>query len=93
MDRDSEAGQPVHQPWQVKWRLNAARLAYGLNSCDGFVLDRKQCDIDDGPHEVVYADYNLSSLDVIVVDVNEHGAFSRYHVHVENLGTMTSTSR
>lgn len=72
----------IEKPWQLIWRLNAARLAYDLNSCEGFGLDGLDCDIDEGPHEVVSLDYQVQALDLNVADVNEFGAISEYHDRV-----------
>ena len=72
----------IKRPWQTIWRLNAARLAYGLNSCEGFGLDQRDCDIDEGPHRIVSIDYNIHALDLNVADVNELGALSEYHDRV-----------
>lgn len=63
-DAAEEAGIRMHQPSQVIRWLNAARLAYGLNSCHAFGMDQKNCDIDDGPHRVVYVDFEPDALEL-----------------------------
>ena len=85
-DAIRDAGQPIHRPWQIERWLNTARLAYGLNSCKAFGLTREKCDIDDGPHQIVYADYRFDSLELRVADISEHGAFPEYRSLVADLG-------
>jgi len=81
-DAVEEAGLRIHQPWQIIRWLNAARLAYSLNSCHAFGLDQKDCDIDEGPHQVVYVDYQPDTLELNVADVTEHGALPEYRARV-----------
>lgn len=73
---------PTHQSTQVIRWLNAACLAYGLNSCQAFGLNRKDCDIDDGPHEIVHVDYQLDLLELKAADVTEYCAFLEQHTRL-----------
>lgn len=81
-DTVEELGLQIQQSWQIIRWLNAAHLAYGLNSCHAFSLDQKDCDIDEGPHQVVYVDYPPDALELKVPDVTEYGAFPEYRVRV-----------
>ncbi len=81
-DAVEEVGWRTHLPSQLVWWLNAARLAYGFNSCQAFGLTQNDCDIDDGPHEVVYVDYQPDALELKVADVTEYGAVSRYRARL-----------
>lgn len=81
-NKAKEIGLRIHRPWQIIQWLNAARLAYGLDSCHAFGLNQKDCDIDEGPHQVVYVDYQPDSLELKVADVTEYGAFPLHHARV-----------
>ncbi|KAL8822344.1 MAG: hypothetical protein Q9191_006918 [Dirinaria sp. TL-2023a] len=81
-DAVEEIGLPIHQPGQVIRWLNAARLAYGLNSCQAFRLTQKGCNIDDGPHQIVYVDYQSNFLELKVAPITEYGAFPEHHRRV-----------
>ncbi len=59
---------------------------YGLNSCKAFGLEAIDCDIDDGPHLVIIADYNRDSLELSIVDVSEWGAFPEARTRLDQLG-------
>ncbi|KAK2808690.1 hypothetical protein FQN50_004555 [Emmonsiellopsis sp. PD_5] len=59
------------QPWQVRRFPHAARLAYGLNSCEGFGLGPDLCDIDDGPHYVIFVEYNREYLELFIAEVGD----------------------
>lgn len=69
-----EAGLPIQHPWQIIRWPNAGRLAYGLDSCRGFGLDKEECNFDDGVHEVVYVDYQADALELKFASVTEHSA-------------------
>ncbi|RYO81934.1 hypothetical protein DL762_006866 [Monosporascus cannonballus] len=58
-------------PWQIRRYYNAVRLAYHLNSCEGFSMDTSTCDIEDGPHLVFFIDYNDAYLELCFADVGE----------------------
>jgi hypothetical protein len=68
--------------------LNAARLAYGLNSCKAFGLDSTNCDIYDGTHLTIIADYNQDSLKLTIVDVNEVGAFPSSQIRLDQRSSV-----
>ena len=76
----------LKQPWQIIEFSNAARLAYDLNSCAGFgLLNEDGCDIDEGPHYIVYVDYQKGHLEFSIADVTEctldsvdHARFPEY---------------
>lgn len=45
-------------------------------------MTQKDCDIDEGPHQVIYVDYQPDALELKVADVTEYGAFSEYRARV-----------
>lgn len=45
-------------------------------------MDQKNYNIDDGPHRVVYVDFEPDALELKVADVTEFGAFSEYRARV-----------
>jgi hypothetical protein len=51
---------------QVIRFTNAARMAYGLNSCEGFGMNSSSCDIFEGEHAVVVVDYNTEYLELAI---------------------------
>lgn len=67
--QDLEKG--IVRPWQVRRYYNAVRLAYHLNSCEGFGMDSSTCHIEEGPHLVLFVDYNGSYLEFYIADVGD----------------------
>jgi len=47
------------------------RLAYHLNSCEGFGISSLTCHIEDGPHLILFIDYNDAYLEFYIADVGE----------------------
>lgn len=70
-DAALELERGIKVPWQIRRYYNAVRLAYHLNSCEGFGMDASTCDVEDGPHLVFFIDYNHDYLEVCVADVGE----------------------
>ncbi|RYP05936.1 hypothetical protein DL765_009677 [Monosporascus sp. GIB2] len=71
LDVALELERGIVVPWQIRHYYNAVRLAYHLNSCEGFSMDTSTCDIEDGPHLVFFIDYNDAYLELCVADVGE----------------------
>lgn len=61
----------IKQPWQIIGSINAARLAYRLDTCEGLGLDPDTCDIEDDVHRVVFLESNLRYLDLAVAEVTD----------------------
>ncbi|KAH8705210.1 hypothetical protein BGW36DRAFT_367085 [Talaromyces proteolyticus] len=77
------------RPWQTRHYYNAARLAYHLNSCQGLGLDSRTCHIEDGPHLVLFLDYNESYLEFFLADVGEFTFINVAKKRMEHLKTST----
>lgn len=71
---------------QVIRFTNAARLAYGLNSCKGFGMNASNCDINEGEHAVVVIDYNTEYLELAIGYVREDICSVRGYKRVKELG-------
>ncbi len=69
MDALQDVEPRMRQKWQVITSLQAMRLAYGLNSCEGFGLGARICDIDDGTHYILVVEYEESFLQLYILDV------------------------
>ena len=65
---------------------NAGRLAYGLNSCEGFGMNSSTCDIEDGEHSVIVVDYNANYLEVAIGYVRRDTCNVRGYKRVKELG-------
>jgi len=74
------------RPWQVKRFFNAARLAYGLNSCEALGLDSVTCHIEDGPHLVMFLDYHKEYLELAIADIGYMTFLLEDNVRLEKLG-------
>lgn len=61
----------IKQPWRVIDSVNAARLAYGLDSCAGLGLEENACDMEEGLHLVIFVEYNEKYLELTVAEVAE----------------------
>ena len=67
-----DVGTLLETPWQTVGFPSAVRLAYGLDSCAAFgLLDSDDCDIDEGPHYIVYVEYHKEYLEIMMEDVDE----------------------
>lgn len=67
--------------------LNAARFAYGLNSCEGFGFYDADCDVADAPHLVIFAEYNKDYLRLKVADAQQYVSDRiKSHVILNHLG-------
>jgi hypothetical protein len=71
---------------QVTRFTNAARIAYGLNSCKGFGMNASNCDINEGEHAVVVIDYNAEYLELAIGYVREDICSVRGYKRVKDLG-------
>lgn len=67
--------------------VNAARFAYGLDSCEGFGFYDQDCDVDDMPHLILFAENNPGFLRLTVADAKQ-GVFQiDSHVVVDQVST------
>ena len=71
---------------QVTRFTNAARLAYGLNSCKGFGMNSSNCDMDEGEHSVIVIDYNTEYLELAIGYVRAEICSVRGYKRVKELG-------
>jgi hypothetical protein len=71
---------------QITRFTNAARVAYGLNSCKGFGMNSSNCDINEGEHAVVVVDYNTDYLELAIGYVREDICSVRGYKRVKQLG-------
>ena len=74
------------QAGQLTRFTNAARLAYGLNSCRGFGMNTSTCDIEQGEHSVIVVDYNKEYLEVAIAYVKGEYYSVRGYKRVKELG-------
>ncbi|KAL8673307.1 MAG: hypothetical protein Q9168_002269 [Polycauliona sp. 1 TL-2023] len=81
-----EVEPTLKQPYQVIRSVQAGRLAYGLNTCEGFGLDSSTCDVDEGPHRVIIVEYGGTYLQVFVADLTAEGVFIENSVRYNDLG-------
>jgi len=75
-------------PWRYFTLLNAARLAYGLDSCEGFGFNDTECSVLDllPPQKLVLVDCSQDSLSFIFGEVYDHHTVnSDYYVHIDQL--------
>lgn len=72
---------------------NAARMAYGLHSCEGFGMNSSSCDIFEGEHAVVVVDYNTDYLELAIGYVRTEDICSvRGYKRVKALGEDQKSS-
>ena len=71
---------------QITRFTNAARVAYGLNSCKGFGMNSSNCDINEGEHAIVLVDYNTEYLELAIGYVREEICSVRGYKRVKQLG-------
>jgi hypothetical protein len=71
---------------QITRFTNAARQAYGLNSCKGFGMNATTCDINEGEHSVIVVDYNNEYLELAIGYVREDICSVRGYKRVKELG-------
>jgi hypothetical protein len=74
--------------WRYLTLINAARLAYGLDSCEGFGLNDTECSFLDllPPQKIVLVEYSQNSLSFIFGEVfDAHYVHSDYYVHIDQL--------
>ncbi|KAH6683977.1 hypothetical protein B0J14DRAFT_571797 [Halenospora varia] len=71
--------------WQFKKYFNAARLAYGLNSCGSFGLGSSDCAIEAGPHLIVHIHFDGDTLHYILAEINEFASQTVSQVEVKGL--------
>lgn len=77
---------------QVTRFTNAARIAYGLNSCRGFGMNSSNCDINEGEHAVVVIDFNTDYLELQIGYVREDICSVRGYKRVKALGENHKSS-
>ncbi|KAF3480697.1 uncharacterized protein GIQ15_06044 [Arthroderma uncinatum] len=75
----------IIRPWQVRRKFNVVRLAYGLNSCEGFGLDPDTCD-DEDLDNVMFIDYNKAYLELLLASIGEFGCGALDSVRLYKLG-------
>ncbi|KAM5441433.1 hypothetical protein MferCBS31731_003504 [Microsporum ferrugineum] len=75
----------IIRPWQVRKQFHVVRLAYGLNSCEGFGLDSDTCDMED-PEHVMFVDYHNEYLELVLASVGEFSVVALDSVRLHNLG-------
>ncbi|PGH15968.1 hypothetical protein AJ79_02135 [Helicocarpus griseus UAMH5409] len=77
------------QSWQIRRFFSVARLAYGLNSCQGFGLTEPgSCDIEEGPHYAMFIDYNRDYMDLLIADMTEFFFVVEGKERLGNLGAQ-----
>lgn len=76
----------IKQPWQVIDSINAARLAYRLDTCEGLGLDLGTCDMEDGVHRVLFVEYNIRYLELVVAEVTDQTCGVKGQVRLPKLG-------
>jgi hypothetical protein len=77
----------LFRPWQLMKSANAARYAYGLDSCEGFGFGDVECNIDNTPHLVILAEYNREFLRLTVADAKQGGFQINSHVVLDQVST------
>lgn len=77
---------------QVTRFTNAARLAYGLDSCKGFGMNISTCDINEGEHSVIVVDYNDEYLELAYGLVRADICSVRGYKRVKELGEAHRSS-
>lgn len=58
-------------PWGVRYNYHVIRFAYNLTSCEGYGLTSSTCDMDEGPHLLLFLNFNELYLEFVVVDTQE----------------------
>ena len=81
-----EVEPTIRQPWQVIRSANAMRLAYGLDTCEGFGMDSESCDIEDGPHLIFIVEHQETYLEISLADVTAATCNINGHARFNNLG-------
>lgn len=74
------------QYWQVKKQFYVGRFAYGLNSCEGFGLDPKNCNVEDDLPLIIFVDYNEEYLQIMLAEVGEFTFGDLDSVRLPSLG-------
>lgn len=82
----------MRQRWQVVGSFQAIRMAYALDSCEGFGLDARICDIDDGPHFVLVVEYEEGFLQLSILDVGVDTVGITDRRRFDNLGEAFALS-
>ena len=81
MEAAEDVKASLESPWQTVEFPFAVRLAHGLDSYVGFaLLDSDDCDIDEGPHHIVYVEYHEGYLEIMMADVDENTLIIVDHV-------------
>lgn len=62
----------MKQPWQVIDSVNAARLAYGLDTCVAFGFNEDACDMEEEVHLIVFMEYSPDYLELTVAEITEN---------------------
>jgi hypothetical protein len=76
------------RPWQKRPYYQAARLAYHLNSCEGFGLD-PSCSIDDDTHLILFVDHNLEYVEFYLAEVTDFGLMETAKVRLGRHGAKS----
>ena len=84
----AKAVEPTwRQPYQAMNPFQASRMAYKLNSCDGFAIDPKTCHIDEGDgYLVLLISYEPRHLQFHLLDVSIEGVEITKHASYGELG-------
>lgn len=77
----------MKQPWQVIDSVNAARLAYGLDTCAGLGFNENGCDMEEEVHLIVFMEYNPDYLELTVAEVTEDTCGIEGHRWLQALGS------
>ncbi|OAL69376.1 hypothetical protein A7D00_6495 [Trichophyton violaceum] len=62
------------------------RFAYGFNSCEGFGLYPKNCNVEDDVPPIIFADYNEEYLQIMLAEVGEFTFGDLDSVRLPSLG-------
>ena len=83
----------IEQPWQLVPWAHAARLAYGLTSCEALDMANSECDMKEDQHEIIFLDRGSDSLELSAADFDEHITDLEHHLRVTGLGEDDAESR
>ncbi|KMQ45704.1 hypothetical protein HL42_3651 [Trichophyton rubrum] len=72
--------------WQVKKQFYVGRFAYGFNSCEGFGLYPKNCNVENDVPPIIFADYNEEYLQIMLAEVGEFTFGDLDSVRLPSLG-------
>lgn len=83
-----EVEPSIKQPWQIIDSINAARLAYGLDTYGGLGLNAETCNLEDDLHLIIFIEYNEMFLELSLAGVTEDTCDIKGQIRIDNLGSV-----